>query len=102
LPECCIPVERLCPIQKRVLIDEACAGTINVYSAGSPAMMLVDLNSGRPKAGAYVLGVSEPLHAGSCVPCHCSVVNISLDCQHTRDSIEICEDWVHGYTEKEN
>ena len=64
--------------------------------------MLIDLNASRPEAGAHVPGVSEPLHYSSRISCHCGVINAALDCKHTRDPIEICEDWVHGNTEKKN
>ena len=83
-------------------IKGASAGSMHVDSASFPAVVLVDLNTRRSKAGAHFPSVCKPVHTGSGVSNHCGVINIPLHCEHARDPIEVCEDRVHCHAEKED
>jgi hypothetical protein len=45
------------PLQGRVLVNVAGAGAMHIDTTSFPAVVLINLDAGRSKAGAYIPGI---------------------------------------------
>jgi hypothetical protein len=92
----------LCPLKGRVLVDQPAIIAMHVNTSGSPALVFVDLDASRAKSSTNIPSISQPLHAGGGVSSHCCIIDISLDSEHARNAIKICQYWIHRHAEKED